>query len=67
MGLLTVVFTILKLTGQIAWSWWWVAAPLWAPLAFLGIAFLVMFVFYLFVEVNSYIAERKATEEKPEE
>ena len=28
-GLLTIVFIVLKLTGYIAWSWWWVLAPLW--------------------------------------
>jgi hypothetical protein len=31
-GLLFVVFLTLKLTGVIAWSWWWVTAPLWIPL-----------------------------------
>lgn len=30
-GLLFIVFLVLKLTGSIAWSWWWVTAPLWAP------------------------------------
>ena len=25
------VFTVLKLTGVIAWSWWWVTAPIWIP------------------------------------
>jgi len=28
-GLLTIVFIVLKLTGVIAWSWVWVLAPLW--------------------------------------
>lgn len=28
-GLLAVAFIVLKLTGVIAWSWWWVLAPLW--------------------------------------
>lgn len=28
-GLLTIVFITLKLTGVIAWSWWWVLSPLW--------------------------------------
>lgn len=28
-GVVTVVFVILKLTGLIGWSWWWVLAPLW--------------------------------------
>ena len=31
--LLTVLFIGLKLTGYIAWSWWWVLAPLWIPIA----------------------------------
>ncbi|XQA74644.1 hypothetical protein ACM9XA_03645 [Xanthomonas sacchari] len=28
-GLLTIVFIALKLTGYIAWSWWWVLSPVW--------------------------------------
>lgn len=28
-GLLTLLFIGLKLTGFIAWSWWWVLSPLW--------------------------------------
>lgn len=27
------IFLILKLTGNIDWSWWWVTAPLWVPAA----------------------------------
>lgn len=34
-GLLTILFIGLKLTGYIAWSWWWVLAPLWVPLSIL--------------------------------
>lgn len=30
--LLFIIFLILKLTGVIAWSWWWVTAPLWMPI-----------------------------------
>ncbi len=30
---LFLVFLILKLTGNIDWSWWWVTSPLWIPLA----------------------------------
>lgn len=32
MGLLSVlclIFIVLKLTGLISWSWWWVLSPLW--------------------------------------
>ena len=31
--LLTIVFVVLKLTKYIDWSWWWVLAPLWIPVA----------------------------------
>lgn len=32
-NLLTVAFVVLKLCKVIAWSWWWVLSPLWAPWA----------------------------------
>lgn len=28
-GVLTIVFIVLKLCGVIKWSWWWVLAPIW--------------------------------------
>ena len=31
-GVLFVVFLVLKLTGNIDWSWWWVTSPIWIPL-----------------------------------
>jgi hypothetical protein len=33
------VFIALRVLGIIHWSWWWVTAPLWAPLVAIGIAF----------------------------
>ena len=41
--ILFVVFLVLKLTGTIDWSWWWVTAPLWIPVA-IGLVFFVIFV-----------------------
>jgi hypothetical protein len=32
-SVLFIVFLVLKLTGTIDWSWWWVTSPLWIPLA----------------------------------
>lgn len=32
-GLLGVSFIVLKLTGYIDWSWWWVTLPFWGGLA----------------------------------
>lgn len=43
--LLFIVLLVLKLTNIIAWSWWWVTAPLWGGLAFtlvLATAFLAV-------------------------
>lgn len=39
-GLLTLVFIVLKLTRVISWSWWWVLAPAWIPVA-LGLLLIV--------------------------
>ena len=39
--ILFVVFLILKLTGTIDWSWWWVTSPLWIPICIV-IVFLVI-------------------------
>lgn len=38
LGLLTIVFITLKLTGVISWSWWWVTAPLWIPVGIVAVA-----------------------------
>ena len=44
---LFIVFLVLKLTETITWSWWWVTAPLWIPVAivivFLIISGIIMF------------------------
>ena len=41
--ILLVVFIVLKLTGLIDWSWWWVLAPLWIPVILLLIFSVVVF------------------------
>ena len=33
LGLLGVAFVVLKLTGFINWSWWWVTCPFWGGVA----------------------------------
>lgn len=32
-SILFLIFLVLKLTHFIAWSWWWITAPLWSGLA----------------------------------
>lgn len=39
---LFIVFMVLKLTGVIAWSWWWITAPLWIPAAILIISAVII-------------------------
>lgn len=40
-GVLTIAFIILKLCGVIGWSWVWVLAPFWIPLALSVIIILI--------------------------
>lgn len=46
-GLLGVAFVVLKLTGVIDWSWWWVTAPFWGVFALIGIILLFGLLFML--------------------
>ena len=49
-GLLTILFVALKLTGYIAWSWWWVLSPLWIGLAALIVILVITFVVLMCME-----------------
>lgn len=45
---LFLVFLGLKLTKVIAWSWWWITAPLWGGIALvLGIMIIMVFIWCL--------------------
>lgn len=37
-GAVFIALLVLKLTGTIDWSWWWVTCPLWLPVAVAVIA-----------------------------
>ena len=43
-GLLTIAFIVLKLTGVISWSWGWVLAPMWITW---GIVIIVLFIAFM--------------------
>ena len=45
-GLLTIVFITLKLTGYIDWSWLWVLSPIWISIA---LVFLLIFGFFVVI------------------
>ena len=47
---LGLAFIVLKLCGVIDWSWWWVLAPIWMPIALvLGI----IIIFAIIIEIMS--------------
>jgi Transmembrane Fragile-X-F protein len=41
-GTLLIVFLVLKLTRNIAWSWWWVLSPVWIDVVLSGIVLALM-------------------------
>ena len=50
-GLLGVAFVVLKLTGYIDWSWWWVTAPFWGGFALLLGVLLIIFTVAFILEI----------------
>lgn len=56
--LLLVAFIVLKLCRVIDWSWWWVLAPAWVPIAvtlvFLGLALPLMFAFAVIGNIGKH-------------
>ena len=57
--MLFVVFLVLKLTGNIDWSWWWVTSPLWLPIAILiGFVALIITVGIILVVLNKGDVQR---------
>ncbi len=41
-GTLFLIFLVLKLTGNIDWSWWWVTSPLWIEWVIIGIGYKIL-------------------------
>ena len=47
---LFIVFLVLKLTGTIDWSWWWVTSPLWIPIAIAAVVLGIVGVIAIIIE-----------------
>lgn len=45
-GILLLIFITLKLCKVIAWSWWWVFAPMWMPLVAFAVIVIFAAIFY---------------------
>ena len=56
-GLLFIAFLILKLCNVITWSWWWVTAPLWIPVAFCVAAVVIVLLVALISMIVLAISE----------
>ena len=54
--LLFITFLVLKLTSVIDWSWWWVTAPLWGPLALVIVILLIGWIISL---IHNAITKRR--------
>lgn len=46
MGVLQIVFIVLKLVKVINWSWIWVLSPTWIPLSITIICLLIVWIIY---------------------
>ena len=42
--ILFLIFMVLKLTNHIDWSWWWITSPLWIPVSFLILFFVIGYI-----------------------
>lgn len=50
-GMLTIAFIVLKLCGVIDWSWVWVVAPIWIPLAFVISVYIICLIIGVIVGI----------------
>lgn len=54
-GLLTIVFIVLKLTGFIDWSWFWVLSPLWIGIVIGAVLILLYFIISFYYNFLSFL------------
>lgn len=59
-GLLTILFIALKLTGMIQWSWLWVVSPIWISLTlWVAILMIALIITGIGLFISSKIKETK--------
>lgn len=52
-GILTIIFVLLKAFGKINWSWWWVFSPLWISA---GIVVGMLFIALILIIISAFIS-----------
>lgn len=53
-SLLTIAFIILKLTGVISWSWFWVVSPILIPFSIALVLLIIISIIIGMVEIAKY-------------
>lgn len=56
--ILFLIFMTLKLCGVIAWSWWWITAPIWAPILFVLLVLALIFLVACGVTIMKPISKK---------
>jgi len=59
-SIVQIIFIVLKLTGNIWWSWWWVLSPIWIPAALFFAVFLLVFIIITFLLLFGFKSEELA-------
>lgn len=66
LGWLSLIFIVLKLTGYINWSWWYVLAPIWVPFAIVfGLLALVLIALAIVTCFSKRQSENSIEEDNP--
>ena len=66
LGLLGIAFIVLKPCQVIDWSWWWVLAPIWGPIA-IGIIFLPFYLWAKYKEAKDELERKQSGKSKWQE
>lgn len=66
LSLLGIAFIVLKVMGQITWSWWWVLAPFWIPvvLAVTLLLFIILVIGIIASKEQKIVVEASAPKKK---
>ena len=66
LSLLGIAFIVLKVMGQITWSWWWVLAPFWIPvvLAVSLLLFVILVIGIIASKEQKIVVEATAPKKK---
>ena len=60
MGLLGIVFVVLKLTGYINWSWWYVTMPFWGGFTILALVAIGGGAIFLIIQIVDSIKKKRS-------